>query len=177
MTGTIYQLNVSNGGVPKLPVASAHVGALGLEGDAHRSPQHGGPERAVCLYSLELIERLRAEGHPIVPGAAGENVTLRGIDFGLVIPGTRLYLGPEVVVEVTRYTTPCVNIAAAFKDGDFSRISHTTHPGQSRVHARVIEGGRLSVGDAVQVAKPALAAGGTIGVELSDRGTQRSDGA
>jgi len=160
MTGRIYQLNVSGGGVPKLPVAAAHVGDLGLEGDAHRGAQHGGPERAVCLYALELIERLQAEGHPIVPGAVGENVTLHGIDFATVTPGTRLHLGPEVVLEVTRYTTPCVNITAAFLDGDFSRILHNTHPGESRVYARVIQGGRLATGDDVRVATPSLATDG-----------------
>ena len=37
---------------------------------------HGGPERALCLFSLERILELQAEGHPIFPGAAGENITI-----------------------------------------------------------------------------------------------------
>ena len=159
MSGKIHQLNVSRGGVPKEPIASAQVGELGLEGDAHRGQGHGGPERAVCIYSLELIERLRAEGHPIVPGAIGENVTLMGVDFEVVTPGAWLHLGPEVVLEVTRYTTPCVNIAAAFKDGDFSRVLHRDHPGESRVYAKVIQGGRLTTGDDVRVSFPTVKAG------------------
>ena len=60
---SVHQINVSQGGVPKLPVLEAAVGELGLEGDAVANPDiHGGPERAVCLYSLELIEALVAEG-------------------------------------------------------------------------------------------------------------------
>ena len=65
MKGRIVQINVSPGGVPKTPVASAHVGVLGLEGDAHRDTEHhGGPERAVCVYAMEAIRALEAEGHP-----------------------------------------------------------------------------------------------------------------
>ncbi|HSE92450.1 MAG TPA: MOSC domain-containing protein, partial [Methylomirabilota bacterium] len=77
--GRIVQVSVSPGGVPKRPVEAALVTALGVEGDAHRDTEHhGGPERAVCLYALEAIEALQHEGHPIVPGALGENLTVAG---------------------------------------------------------------------------------------------------
>src|SRR5206468_11979480 len=80
--GRIVQISVSRGGVPKTTIEQAHVTALGLEGDAHRDREHhGGPERAVCLYALEAIASLRAEGHDIVPGAIGENVTVEGLDW------------------------------------------------------------------------------------------------
>ena len=71
LVGRVYQINISNGGVPKWPVPSAWVTYLGIEGDRHRSPSHGGPERALCLFSLEVIRLLQAEGHPIEPGAVG----------------------------------------------------------------------------------------------------------
>jgi MOSC domain-containing protein YiiM len=158
--GRIVQLSVSPGGVPKLPVPEARVTALGLEGDAHRNLEHhGGPERAVCLFSLERIQALRAEGHSIAPGAIGENVTVEGLDWSRVTPGTRLELGDEVVVEVTRYTTPCMNIAPAFKGGNFARVSEKKHPGDSRVYARVLQTGTIRAGDAVRLAAaPAAAA-------------------
>ena len=55
----------------------------GLEGDRQRDLRfHGGPLRAVSLYSLELIEALQAEGHPIAPGAMGENLTMAGVRRG-----------------------------------------------------------------------------------------------
>ena len=147
--GRIAQLNVSSGGVPKRRIPSAAIGPLGLEGDGHRDPGHGGPERAVCLYSLELIEQLQREGHSIVPGSAGENVTVSGIDWAAVLPGSELRLGDHVRLEITRYTTPCVNIAGSFIGGKFARILQDQHPGESRVYARVLSGGLVQEGDAV----------------------------
>jgi len=146
--GRIVQLSVSNGGVPKRAVPMARITPLGLEGDAHRDGEHhGGPERAVCLFAMEAIRELQAEGDPLVPGALGENVTLEGLDWSAVQPGTRLQLGDEVVLEVTRYTTPCFNIRPAFRGGDYSLVSQKRHPGRSRVYARVIATGMLHGGD------------------------------
>lgn len=152
--GHIAQISVSSGGVPKLPVADATVGELGLAGDRHRGAGHGGPERAVCLYSLEVIEQLQAEGHPIAPGTAGENVTVAGLDWQRIVPGARLRLGSQVLLEVTRYTTPCTNIAASFIDGEFIRILQDRYPGQSRVYTRVLAGGELCPGDPVEILDP-----------------------
>lgn len=148
--GRIVQVSVSPGGVPKTAVASARVTPLGLEGDGHRDAEHrGGPDRAVCLYAMEALEALRAEGHDVAPGALGENITIQGVDWGLVTPGARLRLGAEVVLEVTKYTSPCVNIAPLFLGRDYSRVSHRRHPGWSRVYARVLAGGLVRPGDAV----------------------------
>jgi MOSC domain-containing protein YiiM len=56
-----------------------------------------------------------------------------------------------VRVQVTRYTSPCLNIRAAFSGGDVSRISQKTHPGWSRVYARVLRGGTIRTGEAVRI--------------------------
>lgn len=146
--GRVVQLSVSDGGVPKRGVETARVTPMGLEGDAQRNREHhGGPERAVCLFAMEAIAALRAEGHPLVPGALGENVTLEGIDWAAVQPGTRLRLGDEVVLEITRYTAPCSNIGTAFRDGDYALVSQKRHPGRSRVYARVLTPGTVRRGD------------------------------
>jgi len=152
VSGRIVQISVSPGGVPKTAVPAARVGELGLEGDAHRDREHhGGPERAVCLYAIELIRTLRAEGHAVVPGALGENVTVEGVDWAAVVPGACLALGDEVLLEVTRYTSPCANITAAFRDGDYARVSQKRHPGWSRVYTRVLTPGAIRLGDAVRL--------------------------
>lgn len=151
-TGRVVQINVSPGGVPKRPVDLARVTVLGLEGDAHRDTEHhGGPERAVCLYALEAIEALQAEGHPISPGAIGENLTVHGLDWTAITPGSLLRVGQQLLLQVTRYTSPCANIRPAFSDGDYSRVSQKRHPGWSRVYTRVLVEGMVRRGDPVQL--------------------------
>ncbi|MFL5582656.1 MAG: MOSC domain-containing protein [Gemmatimonadaceae bacterium] len=151
---TIVSLNRSNGGVPKLPVEEAWARAEGLEGDRQRDRRfHGGPQRALCLYSAERIEALRAEGHPIAPGTTGENVTVAGLDWDRVVPGVRLRLG-AALVEVTSFTTPCKNIRGSFRHEEFTRMSQKLHPGWSRVYARVLEEGLLRSGDAADILAP-----------------------
>lgn len=152
MDGRIFQLNRSGGGVPKLGVREAFLDANGLEGDKQRDLRfHGGPERALCLFPLELILELQAEGHPVFPGSVGENVTVVGLEWPRVEPGTRLSLGDEALVEIASYTSPCKTIAASFADGDFKRISQKVRPGDSRLYARVLRPGRLAVGDPVKL--------------------------
>lgn len=147
----VVSLHRSNGGVPKLEVASAWVSAAGMEGDRQRNlKHHGGPDRALCLYSHELIEALRAEGHPVVPGAMGENVVIRGLDWRRLVPGVRLRLG-AVEIELTGYAHPCRNIASAFRGGAMDRVSSKVRPGWSRVYCRVTLAGQLSAGDSVLI--------------------------
>ena len=150
--GVIVQLSVSSGGVPKLSVAEARITRLGLEGDTHRDlKHHGGPERAVCLFPVEAIDDLATEGHRVVPGALGENVTTKGLDWAAVVPGVQLLLGERAVLEVTKYTTPCFNLAPLFLDRDVSRVSQKRHPGWSRVCARVLREGPVRAGDQIRI--------------------------
>lgn len=141
--------------MPKHPVLTAYIDADGVEGDRQKHLDiHGGPERAVCLYSLELIAALRAEGHPIAPGTAGENLTLTGVDWQAMQPGARIEVG-EVLLEITRYTSPCRTIGGSFLNGEFVRISQKVHPGWSRVYARVLSAGTVSPGSpAILLALP-----------------------
>ena len=153
--GTVISINVSNGGVPKRRVSDARVSLLGLVNDDHDDKKHhGGPERAVCVYSLERIRALQAEGHPIDIGTAGENVTVEGIDWELVVPGARFRLGEEVLLEVASFTSPCKTIRESFTDGRFVRISQKLHPGWSRVYTRVLSEGAIRYGDTVELTPP-----------------------
>jgi len=93
----VHQINVSDGGVPKLPVLEAVIATTGVLGDRQRNLKyHGGPDRAVCLFSQELIERLQDEGHSIEAGSSGENLTLAGLDWEKLKLGARLQIGPDV---------------------------------------------------------------------------------
>ena len=148
--GVVTHLNISDGGVPKIPTDQVRIGALGLAGDKHNDTKHhGGPERAVCLYSLDVIERISAEGRPIKPGSTGENVTIRGLDWALVTPGRRLEFAGGVILEVTSFTAPCSTIISSLVGGAICRIHQDDHPGESRVCARVLVEGEASVGESV----------------------------
>jgi MOSC domain-containing protein YiiM len=91
-----------------------------------------------------------------VPGAVGENITVEGLDWDAVLPNSRILLGEHVALEVTRYTSPCMNIKGAFADGNFSRISQKRHTGWSRVYARVLVPGTVRAGDPVRVLAPGV---------------------
>jgi MOSC domain-containing protein YiiM len=150
--GAVVSVNLSNGGVPKRPRASCAVTAQGLEGDRQRDLRHhGGPDRAVCLYSQELIAALQAEGHPISAGTIGENLTLSGMAWHEMVPGARLDIG-EVRVELTDYAAPCNNIAGSFQRRRFARVSEKAHPGWSRLYGRVLKEGTVRVGDRAEMA-------------------------
>jgi MOSC domain-containing protein YiiM len=151
VSGRVVQVSISPGGLPKRAIPVARVTVDGVEGDGHRDHEHhGGPERAVCLYAMELIEALRQEGHPVVPGALGENVTVEGVAWSSLVPEATLRVG-DVLLQITRYTSPCINITTSFARGDYSRISQKRHPGWSRVYARVLRPGTIRPGDPVHL--------------------------
>jgi len=151
MSGVLHSINVSNGGVPKRPRDAAQLRISGVSGDRQRDLRyHGGPTRAVSLYSLELIQALQAEGHRLEPGAIGENLTLAGVAWSSMAPGATLEIG-AALLELTAFAAPCTNLLPYFRDGEFKRVSQKVHPGWSRLYARVLREGTVKVGDPVRL--------------------------
>lgn len=154
MIGRVHSINVSPGGVPKRAISEAWIDILGVGDDRQGNHRiHGGPDRAVSLYSLELINALRDEGHPIAVGSTGENLTISGLDWSRLGPGIRVRVGGSEI-EIADFTHPCNSIAASFTAGNFKRISHKLHPGWSRLYARVLAPGPVAIGDSVEVLAP-----------------------
>lgn len=151
-SGQVSQISVNpRGGVPKYAVPSVEVSVQGVVGDRQRDRRfHGGPQRAVCLYSAERIAALRAEGHSIAPGTTGENLTVAGLDWAALRVGDRLLVGEWVELEITGYAAPCSNIEGSFSDGLFKRIAEKLHPGWSRLYAKVLSEGLVRTGDRVE---------------------------
>jgi MOSC domain-containing protein YiiM len=148
--GTVTHLNVSDGGVPKRHVDAVDIGFRGISGDRQGNRTfHGRPWQALCLWSTEIIESFAAEGHPIAPGRAGENITVRGIGWADMRPGLLLRIG-TVLAETSSWAIPCRHNAQWFADGDFRRMSHERGP-VSRIYATVLEPGRVAVGDDVVI--------------------------
>jgi MOSC domain-containing protein YiiM len=107
MTGSILQVNISPGGIPKRPIQEAIVTAEGIRGDAWAHPDiHGGLRQALLLITSEGIAELVAQGFPLYPGALGENLTTAGLDRKQMRVGQR-YRAGEVFLEITKLRAPC----------------------------------------------------------------------
>jgi len=96
-----------------------------------------------------VIDAFAAAGHPIAAGSAGENITLRGLDWALVRPGTRLRIG-GVLCEISSWALPCKKNARGFTGGDFMVMHHDRGP-VSRAYATVLEPGSIHVGDTAEL--------------------------
>jgi MOSC domain-containing protein YiiM/GNAT superfamily N-acetyltransferase len=174
----VLSVNVSAGGVPKLPVEHAQVGRFGLEGDKHREDTvHGGPYRAVCLFAMEVIERLQAEGHPVEPGSVGENLTTTGVEWSTLPPGTRARIGDELLIELTGDAGPCSTQRPNFLGGRIARISIVTYPSDSRMYARVLNEGEVRRGDPIELLPAEPGSEGAMAQQLSrvDAAWRKSD--
>lgn len=146
--GIVVALHRGDGGVPKQTVRSVEVDHGGVVGDRQATRRHhGAPWQALCVWSEEVIAAFAAGGHPIGPGFAGENITVAGLRWGDVRPGTRLAIG-AVWCEVSSYAVPCRQNARWFSDRSFDRIHHRHGP-VSRMYATVLGPGSITVGDPV----------------------------
>ena len=146
----VNSINIrKDGGVPKFPVSQVFLGKNNVEGDKQNDLQyHGGPTRAVCLFSMERILALQKEGHPIQPGTTGENLTIQGLDWELMKVGARFKIGP-VEIELTGPAPPCKTISESFNGEGFVRISEKKYPGWSRWYATVNKEGLISKNDEI----------------------------
>ena len=163
--GSVVSINVSfPGGVPKRPIDRTHITTNGLVGDGQRTkaPIHGGPDKAVCLYGIEQMRRVNADGHHLYPGAIGENLTIAGLELGGLSAGDALRIGNEAsgpIIALTEYADPCKNIAASFEDWRIARVSAKVRPEDSRWYARVLREGEVVTGDQVELLDPAATMG------------------
>ena len=148
MRAVVTQLNVSGGGMPKQPVLQAHVTPGGVDGDRQRNLKyHGGPDRAVCIYSEELYAWLNEQGVRVTNGAVGENFTTRGLDLLKLKKGDRLLVGGDggCVVEITKVRVPCSQLKRW--DVDLPELI----VGRSGWMARVVTEGAVKPGDPIAV--------------------------
>ena len=158
MTGTVVQVNVSRGGIPKTTVPAAEITKTGVAGDSWRYPFHGGPRQAVLLITAEGIDELVARGFPLFHGALGENLTTRGLDRRALRFGQRLRVG-DATIELTRMRQPCATlnvygpgIQAAMYDARVVKGDPESPLwGLSGFYASVVEPGTVRAGDAVYV--------------------------
>ena len=129
MTGTIVQINISPGGLPKRPIPGDASLLSVSRATLTPIPQiHGGPRQAVLLIAAETIEDSIARGYPLFYGALGENLTTRGLDPRQLRIGQQLRAGGGSDSRSPRCAVPAP--AGCLRRPPSSRKSTTT--GESR---------------------------------------------
>jgi MOSC domain-containing protein YiiM len=113
------------------------VANLGFRGDTHAVPDSS---RQLLLIEMETLDALR-----LSPGEVKENVTTTGIRLMALAPKTRLRLGADAVVEITKPCAPCFRMDE-IRPGLLNEIG-----GRRGMLAKVITGGVVRKGDAVAV--------------------------
>ncbi|MBV8817640.1 MAG: MOSC domain-containing protein [Acidobacteriaceae bacterium] len=157
MTGSVVQINISRGGLPKYAISRGVLTPLGIEGDSHNHPRfHGGPMRALLLIAFEVIEELKVRGYALYPGALCENLTMRGIDHRQMRSGQRYRIG-ECVVELTKVRVPCNALdiyGPSIKQEIFDdkvKVGDPTSPrwAMSGFYTSVVHGGAIQTNDII----------------------------
>ena len=104
---TVLSINVSQGGIPKLPVEKCAIRVGGLDGDSHDHSKHVNPNRAISLIDKEILDQLVTEGYDLCPGAVGENITVKDLHLQSLEPGDRLAFSGGGVIELVEARKPC----------------------------------------------------------------------
>ncbi|MEW6684465.1 MAG: NTP transferase domain-containing protein [Nitrospirota bacterium] len=142
---TVVAINISPGGIPKLPISVANVTLDGILGDGRAHAKHVKPDRAISLLEEHVIDQIRREGYAVEPGAMGENLTVRGLDLLALTPGTRLQFSGGVEIELVEPRKPCFVLDAIHPD-----LKNAVQ-GRFGYMARVVTEGALQVGESFSV--------------------------
>jgi len=142
--GEVVSVNVSAGGIPKIPQPQVAIETRGIVGDHQAHEKHRRPDRALSLWDIEILEQLCQEGYSIVPGAIGENILFKGVNVQGLSPGTLLELG-SVVIKLEQPRKPCFildPLSESLKDVIVGRCGYM---------ASVLVEGKLLPGDPVKL--------------------------
>ncbi len=103
------------------------------------------PDRQLNVMAQETLDQLAAEGYRTGPGQMGEQLVVSGLALDRLAPGVQLRLGEEAVIEVIK------------RRAGYSRLQNIQGctpaqvAGGLGVMARVLRGGSIRVGDAVEL--------------------------
>lgn len=149
-------------GIQKINVNTAEfIEEYGIRSDAHAGNWH----RQVSLLSAEKIDAFNAKGADVKPGAFGENLIVEGFDFRSLPVGTTFQCG-DVILEMTQIGKECHTHCQIYQ-----RMGECIMPTQG-VFARVVHGGKISVGDEMKII-PRTDTRYTVAVlTLSDKGAR-----
>lgn len=142
MTGKVLSLHLGKeAGLPKPRVEALDlVAGFGALGDRHAGKD---PDRALLVAGITAYGKAKEAGILLPFGALGENLLL-DLDPHELPPGARLRVG-EALLELSYVCTVCQSLS------QFDlRLPKLLYGGRG-LYARVLEGGRVRVGDPVLV--------------------------
>lgn len=135
---SIESVNISDQkGVQKHRVDEIElVEDFGIRDDAHAGDWH----RQVSFLAGESVDQMKAKGLELAPGAFGENIVTRGIDWSEVQVGGKVVIG-ATLLEVTQIGKECHDPCAIYYSA-----GECIMPSQG-VFAKVLKGGKIHAQD------------------------------
>ena len=144
---------IHTGAKARLPLQAVDsinaVAGHGLEGDRYFQKvgtfsKPAGPDREVTLIAVEALEALEREfGVALAPGESRRNLTTRGVPLNDLV-GQTFRVG-DAVLEGLRLCEPCSHLAKLTCPQVLPGLM-----GRGGLRARVVNGGRIFVGDTVE---------------------------
>jgi len=113
----------------------------GMEADAHADSE---THRQVSLLAQESVNKMIAMGLDLKPGDFGENLTTEGIELVTLPVGTKLYIGDEVILEVSQIGKECHTACAIRR-----QVGNCIMPTEG-IFGRVLRGGSIRTGDGIR---------------------------
>ena len=159
MTARVVSLNVGRpvqidgadpwtSGIYKSPVAGRVRLALeNLAGDAQADLKvHGGPDKAVCVYSADHFPAWREELRvaECAPGWFGENFSVEGQRETVVCIGDTYRVG-TALVQISQPRAPCWKLGRRWNRLDMPKL--VLQSGRTGWYVRVLEAGDVECGD------------------------------
>ena len=123
----------------------------GLHGDFRGRVKPGGKGRrqVTLLERLDWDAAMAEVGRNLPWYERRANLLVEGLDLPQV-PGARLRIGHDVLLEITRHTDPCERMEA-LAPGLFAALTPDWRGGAC---SRVLAGGRIAIGDAIRIETP-----------------------
>lgn len=136
-------------GICKKPVKKPlHLGTLGFNGDAVGDlKNHGGPDKAICVYSLDHYTYWeKILGIKLAHAAFGENLSISDQKEFDVCIGDIFQLG-TAIVQITQPRQPCRTLAARYGRNDLAKLF--VNSGHTGFYLRVLKEGIVKKGDSL----------------------------
>jgi MOSC domain-containing protein YiiM len=158
-TGKIEDLNYSSkrpmrSALNKTPFSgSMWLSLTGFTQDEQEYKDHGGPDKAVCLFSKSNYKMWQDDVVELPTYAMfGENLTVANLDESEAYFGNQYQLG-DAIIEVSEIREPCWKIQAKYQIPDLVKRMSTS--GKTGFYFRVIKEGYVSCDDHLKLIKTA----------------------